>query len=380
MRNHILLTGATGLLGRYLLRDLLSSGRSVVALVRRSRRQTAEQRVEAIVRYWEDQSACELPRPLVLEGDICEPDLGLDSQSLRWISKSCDLVLHNAASLTFHGPDRSGEPWRSNVDGMAHVLEVCRKTGLRDLHHVSTAYVCGLRHGRVLESELNVGQDAGNDYERSKIQAEEMVHAANFLNRPTVYRPAIIVGDSVTGFTTTFHGFYATLRLAHTLIRSIESELNGRIVVQPTRLTLDGSESKNFVPVDWVSAVVTHIVVRPEHHGRTYHLTPAHPVTVRQINEALELASRFCGTVFQGAGTRIENPSEIERLFYEHFQIYNSYWRDDPVFDRSNTLAAAPHLPCPNVDVPMLLRLSQAAIEMDFRWKDELAEHATVRE
>jgi thioester reductase-like protein len=96
MSKHILLTGATGLLGRYLLRDLLSSGRNVAVLVRRSRRQSAGQRVEAIIRFWEDQLGREIPRPTVLEGDICAPDLGLDSQALRWVSKSCGLLLHNA--------------------------------------------------------------------------------------------------------------------------------------------------------------------------------------------------------------------------------------------------------------------------------------------
>ena len=45
--------------------------------------------------------------------------------------------------------------------------------------------------------------------------------AADFLDRPTIYRPSIIVGDSQTGYTTTYHGFYAPLKLAHTMASKV---------------------------------------------------------------------------------------------------------------------------------------------------------------
>ena len=59
----------------------------------------------------------------------------------------------------------------------------------------------------MLETELDVGQTPGNDYEHSKIEAERLVRAADWLDPPTIYRPSIIVGDSRTGYTATFHGF-----------------------------------------------------------------------------------------------------------------------------------------------------------------------------
>ena len=101
------------------------------------------------------------------------------------------------------------------------MLELCRDLGIRQFHHVSTAYVCGLRSDRCREAELDVGQIFGNDYERSKLEAETMVRQAAYLDRPTIFRPAIIVGDSESGYTSTFHGFYALLKLAHTLARWI---------------------------------------------------------------------------------------------------------------------------------------------------------------
>ena len=369
MSYHILLTGATGLLGRYLVRDLLLADVPVAVVARRSRRQSAQDRMDALMATWETSLGRELPRPKVLDGDLCEPEFGLSDVDLDWVSENCDSVLHNAASLTFISTDPKGEPWLSNVRGTQNVLDVCRRTGIKDFHHVSTSYVCGLRDGRIMEDELDVGQVLGNDYEKSKVQAETLVREADFLSPPTFYRPAIIVGDSQTGFTTTFHGFYAALNLASTLRKSLGNE--DQTVHLPTRVTLDGTESKNLVPVDWVSAVTAHIVTQPQFHGRTFHLTPTAPVTIGTIVEVLEKACGFRDTIFAGKGTVLEHPTEIEQLFYEHIRVYNSYWRDDPTFDCTNTQEAAPHLPCPVIDKDLLLKLAKAAIAMDFRWKDK---------
>lgn len=368
MSDYLLLTGATGLLGRYLLRDLLSAGVPIAAVVRASRRKSPERRIDEILYGWEQRDGIKLPRPKVLQGDICSDHLGLSTDDLNWVSEHCDSLMHNAASLSFIATNgRNGEPWTSNVGGTQKVLEVCEKTGIRDFHHVSTAYVCGLRKGTIYENELDVGQERGNDYERSKIEAEQMVRDADFLAPPTVYRPAIIIGDSETGFTTTFHGFYALLRLAHTLVNSDESAKAGS---EPTRLTLTGDESKNLVPVDWVSAVMSHVFMNREHHGKTFHITPGQATTVRTLQEVLEESIDHRNTVFVGGDEPIENPTVIEQLFYEHLKTYASYWRDDPVFDTTNTREAAPHLPCPTIDTKLLLKLADWAIKHEFRYKD----------
>ena len=223
-----LLTGATGLLGSYLLRDCLLAGRNMAVLVRPSKSESACQRVESLVRQWELSLETSLPRPIVLEGDLSKIDLGLNSHTLNWIGQHCTSVLHSAASLVFRGDDPNGEPYLSNVEGTRRMLELCRRTGIRQFHHVSTAYVCGLREGRILESDVDVGQTPCNAYEKTKLQAEILVRRADFLDPPTIYRPSIIVGDSQTGYTTTYHGFYAPLRLAHTMAGRITRRSSAR--------------------------------------------------------------------------------------------------------------------------------------------------------
>ena len=173
-----LLTGATGLLGNYLLRDLLLQEIPVAVLVRPNRKQTARQRIEAQMCAWDAEYGKPMPRPVVLEGDIAQADLGLDAVNIRWAAEYCSAVIHNAASLTFHSTSKDGEPWRSNIGGTRNVLEFSRSTGIRKFHHVSTAYVAGLRQGRILETELDVGQQFSNDYECSKLQAERSAKVA----------------------------------------------------------------------------------------------------------------------------------------------------------------------------------------------------------
>lgn len=362
---YTILTGATGLLGRYLIKDLILAGIPVAVLVRPSRKASAQHRVENVMCFWDKHLERALPRPVVLEGDITEPDLGLDPRGMRWVAENCDAMLHNAASLSFQSTGPTSEPWRSNVEGVRHVLDLCRNARIRKFHHVSTAYVCGLRQGRILESELDVGQSMSNDYEQSKVQAEKLVRSAAFIETLTVLRPAIIVGDSKNSFTTTFHGFYAPLQAAYTMARNFEPGPTGHIA-NSARFPLSGTETKNLVPVDWVSEVMTYIIARPELHGQTYHLTPRHPVTTRLLADVLEEASGFYAARLVGTDAKMAGLTDIEQLFRELIQVYNSYWKDDPTFDASNTRRAAPHLPCPHVDLKMLRRLAEYAIGVNF--------------
>ena len=121
MKYH-LLTGATGLLGRYLVRDLLAAGVPLAVLVRPSKAQAPEDRLEAIMAYWERAADRCLPRPVVLGGDLCQPGLGLKPHHARWIADHCEAVIHSAASMTFR-PDNRGEPWQTNVEGARNLLQ-----------------------------------------------------------------------------------------------------------------------------------------------------------------------------------------------------------------------------------------------------------------
>ncbi len=360
-----LLTGATGLLGSYLLRDCLLAGRRMAVLVRPSKSESARQRVETLLRHWELSLEIALPRPVVLEGDLSEVDLGLDNRTLNWIERHCTSVFHNAASLVFRGDDQDGEPYLSNVEGTRRMLELCRCTGIRQFHHVSTAYVCGLREGRVLESDVDIGQTPGNVYEKTKLQAEKLVRSADFLDRPTIYRPSIIVGDSQTGYTTTYHGFYAPLKLAHTMASKVaRGATAGDLLV--AALGIKAGDRKNFVPVDWVSAVMCHVHGRPEFHGTTYHVTSPCPPLVLEMASVMQEVVEDLSPMADPESSWNLDGEWFAKTFRDQLGIYGAYWRDDPKFDMANTLRAAPHLPCPKLDHEMMWQLARFAIDANF--------------
>jgi len=362
MSKHLLLTGCTGLLGQYLLRDLLQEGTPLAVLIRARKGEATAERLNQVIGYWQGELGRSLPRPTCLEGDITLPGLGLSGRDRCWVARNCGSVLHNAASLTFVGKDRTRDPWLSNLTGTANVLDLCRHAGLRELHYVSTAYVCGQRTGLIGEDEFDRGQEFRNDYENCKFEAEKLVRAADFLDRATVYRPAIIVGDSRSGYTTTYHGLYAYLYFGYLCTQLRPRDSDGRLRVD-LRVNLTGDEGRNLVPVDWVSAVTAHVVQHPELHGRTYQLTPLWPVTMRELEGAVTRSFNIHGPVFAGPDAlRKGDLNDLEKMFYAYVAQYQPYWNEEPRFDCRNTRSAAPHLPCPPVDAACLGRLIDFAV------------------
>jgi len=180
-----------------------------------------------------------------------------------------------------------------------------------------------------------------------------------------VHRPAIIIGDSTNGYTTTYHGFYAPLQAVYTMAQTFDANATGHTGTS-ARFGLSGHETKNLVPVDWVSAVMTHVITNPRLHGKTYHLTPLHPVSARLLGDIFEEAVGFYGVRLEGSGKTLSGLTEYEQLFCELIRVYSSYWKDDPTFDSTNTRRAAPHLPCPHVDRKMLLRMAEYAMRVNF--------------
>ncbi|QJW98197.1 hypothetical protein FTUN_5778 [Frigoriglobus tundricola] len=361
-----LLTGATGLLGRYLLRDLSARGVPLAVLVRGDRQRPAAARLDTLLGCWDREFGRRLPRPHLLEGDLTKPGLGLSREAAAWMAARCRQVVHNGASLTFVGADRTGDPWLTNVTGTANVVAACRAAGVRALHYVSTAYVCGRRTDCVYENEPVAADGFRNDYEASKAAAERLVRAADFPEPVTVLRPAVIVGDYATGFTSTYHGLYLYLQFLWQMARRAPRRPD-RSWRLPIRLNLAGGELRNIVPVDWVSAVMADVVSRPELHGRTYHLAPARPLTTQSLEASIAGYFGYEGVTFAGRGALAAGSlTPAEAQFYKYVARYEQYWADEPRFDTRNLQAAVPDRPCPPTDAAFVRRLIDYAIGDDW--------------
>jgi thioester reductase-like protein len=359
---YTLLTGATGLVGRYLVRDLLLSGHELAVVVRGSRRQSPRDRMEEVLQHWERELGRPLPRPVVLGGDIAEPGFGLSESDREWVKDHCSSIIHSAAILEFYGKDRAGEPWRTNLNGTQNMINLCRELDIRDIHYVSTAYVAGMQESRAMEDLLDVGQTFRNDYEESKFCAEKLVRAIDFADHVTIYRPAVISGDSRTGYTNTYHGVYLYLRLMSVIIPPMPADENGYRHT-PIRLRMTGEERRNIIPVDWVSAVMVRLFETKEARGRTYHIAPDNPISSRKMID-------YCSEYFKSDGVEFCGYSELppleregnedqwlfEKMVTENAETYAPYERTDNTFDLTNLKKFAGDIPCPEIDRTVIFR------------------------
>jgi thioester reductase-like protein len=269
----VLFTGFPGFLGTALLPRVLerSAGDTAVCLVQSRFAALAAERAERIAA---DHPACD-GRITLIEGDITEPGLGLDDPDA--LTRRTVEVFHLAAAYDLSVRRDIG--LRVNVDGTRHVLEFAAAcAGLRRLQHMSTCYVSGRYAGVAGEGDLARGQVFNNSYEETKFLAEVEVRAAMHRGLPaTVYRPAIVVGDSRTGETQKYDGPYHVIRL---LLRQ------GRVAVVP--VVGDPAMTRiNVVPRDFVVDAVAHLSALPRAAGRVYQLADPRPLTVDELLEEL---------------------------------------------------------------------------------------------
>ncbi len=244
----LLLTGATGMVGREVLRRTAADPyyRRVLCLVRGPEAQT---RLDDLMR----DCGIDAVDVVAVQGDVTESGLGVDPDLLREVTD----VIHCAATVSFDLPLEQAR--HINVTGTGNVLDVCRSLpNLRRLDAVSTCYVAGRRVGLILESDLE--HDAGfhNTYEQTKYEAELLLRAAMSQLPIAVHRPSIVVGDSRTGQTGAWKVLYWPLKVI----------ARGWLPVIP----YDPDSTLDIVPVDFVADAVLALARDPGTVGGTFHL------------------------------------------------------------------------------------------------------------
>jgi thioester reductase-like protein len=274
----IFITGATGLLGSYLLKILLENGYKVYALARKKDNKTAKNRVFEVLKFWDEKVFSKnVNNLIVLDGDITQDSLGLDSKAIELFKKEVKEIFHCAAATQFNAPIETLR--EINVKGTKNILELVRefnKDGiLRQVNYISTAFVCGTYEGVFKERDFNVGQNFNNNYEQSKFEAELLVREYREIIPISIFRPGIIVGDYSNGMTTEFKMFYEPLRLFSLEIFD--------------KVPLDTKTFLNLMPVDILAKAIYLLSTRPV-ENTIYHLTSSQPFSIDYV---IDKASRF---------------------------------------------------------------------------------------
>ena len=274
----VFFTGFPGFLGSALLPLVLGrdSASNAVCLIQAKFADLARERVAEL----EEAHPELVDRIELVEGDITAEDLGLgNAQDLR---ASVREIYHLAAVYDLSVPRRVG--MRVNVEGTRYVLDFAEGcSNLDRLHYVSTCYVSGAYPGIFSEQDLEKGQEFNNFYEETKYLAEVEVQARMERGLPaTVYRPAIVVGDSRTGETQKFDGPYYIMRW---LLRQ------PGVAVMP--MVGDPNRTRvNLVPRDFVIEALAHLSGLEETAGKVYQLADPDPLTVEELTDAIAQATR----------------------------------------------------------------------------------------
>jgi thioester reductase-like protein len=213
------------------------------------------------------------------EGDVTRAGLGLAPGAVP--REALQAVWHLAALYDLEADVERCRP--VNVGGTAHVLAwMAALPAAIPLHYVSTCYVSGTHTGVFREEDLELGQGFKNGYEATKHAAEVLVRRAMADGQTaTIYRPAIVVGDSASGATRKYDGPYFVIRM---LLRQ------PRLAVVPVPAGMAGA-SVNVVPRDYVAAAMATLAARPDSAGRTYHLAHPAPPTAAAMLQMIARAS-----------------------------------------------------------------------------------------
>ncbi|MBS1748827.1 MAG: NAD-dependent epimerase/dehydratase family protein [Bacteroidetes bacterium] len=169
----ILVTGGTGLLGSYLLRDLVARGENVRALYRTSIPQAK----------WAGSIEW-------IRGDILDPFLL--AESMRHVQE----VYHCAAVVSFN-PGKKREMMKVNVEGTSNIVNAALENGMPRLIHVSSVSALGRKYNDELVSETSKWEEAKDysQYGRSKYLAEMEVWRGISEGLPAVIvNPSLILG------------------------------------------------------------------------------------------------------------------------------------------------------------------------------------------
>ncbi|MEU3607771.1 thioester reductase domain-containing protein [Streptomyces sp. NPDC035033] len=256
----VLLTGATGFLGAFLLRDLMRSTRAVVhCLVRGAGPAEAAARLWEGLAWYRVADEIDPDRVRVVVGDLSAPRLGLSEEEFDGLARRADAVYHAGATVSWVRPYTALAA--GNVGGTREVLRLAAAHRTVPVHYVSTTGVFpapgpGAAPAGVTDP-TGPGHLLHNGYLQSKWVAEQVIELARDRGLPvSVYRVDVVCGDRETGACQTKDFVWLSLKgLLET--GAVPESLAGVL---------------HMVPVDYVSGAIVTLSRRADAAGRTFHL------------------------------------------------------------------------------------------------------------
>jgi NAD(P)-dependent dehydrogenase (short-subunit alcohol dehydrogenase family) len=267
---HYFVTGATGFIGKRLVRKLLERKGAVVHFLIRKE---SESKVEGLREYWGASAAKAIP----VYGDLTGKKLGVSADDIKKLKGQVDHFFHLAAVYDL-GADEESQV-AVNVEGTRNTVEFARAIDAAHFHHVSSIAAAGLYEGVFREDMFDEAENYEHPYFMTKHESEKIVRK-EFKGAWTVYRPAMVVGDSQTGEMDKIDGPYYFFKLIQRMRQLLPPWMPA--------IGLEGGRV-NIVPVDYVVNALDHISHKSGIEKRAFHLVD--PVGYR-VGDVLDIFSR----------------------------------------------------------------------------------------
>jgi thioester reductase-like protein/FkbH-like protein len=270
----VLLTGATGFLGSFLLADLLEqTNAQIYCLVRAKSPADASDRLKRCLQSWMLWNESFESRIVAVPADLTQPLFGLSRDYFNRLADTVDAVYHSGAQVDFIQPYHRLK--EANVTGTATVLKLAAQGRYKPVHFVSTVNVFnGADSSRIIYESDPLGdeQELHSGYDQSKWVAESLVNIASSRGIPaSIYRPGVIIGHSQSGVSNTYDFLHRVISGGIRLGYMPEMDL-----------------AVNLAPIDYVSGAIVQISRQPSALGKTFHLVNENAVNVGQLLDWIE--------------------------------------------------------------------------------------------
>jgi len=350
--NAILLTGATGLLGAYLLHELLNKTTAdIYCLIRCSDTEAGKYRLQQHLEFYSLWQAASSVRIIPVVGDLSQPLFGLSEPQFRELASRIDLIYHNGALTD------SAIPYEQlkaiNVLGTQEILRLASLAPIKPVHFISTVTVffshTYAQVDRVRETDIPI-VDAGlnNGYKQSKWVAEQLIRVAQARGLPAcIYRPFRIMGHSQTGIYGKFKNFFLSFLKA---------------CIQMQKFPAFDVEL-NIVPIDYASQAIVHLSQQAESFGKAFHLINPHSITWKQLIEfirdlgyALEEVAEEEWLIALEQYTTQQDDNQSEIALPRLLKAANQIRAKKPQFEGSQTIQGlvGSFITCPPVDANLI--------------------------
>ncbi|HMM54696.1 MAG TPA: SDR family oxidoreductase [Candidatus Desulfobacillus sp.] len=263
-------TGASGFIGKRLVRKLLARPDSTVHFLTRS---ADPQRLESLYAFW----GADAGRVHPVVGDLTKKQLGVGKAEQKRLKGRVDHFFHLAALYDLAASAEADEA--VNIGGTRNTLAFAEAIGAGRFHHMSSIAAAGMFEGIFREDMFEEAENLEHPYYRSKHESEGVVRRECKLPW-RIYRPGSVVGDSRSGEMDKIDGPYYFFKLIQRVRRLLPPWLPS-IGIEGGRI--------NLVPVDFVVDATDHIAHLEGEDGKCFHLTDPHP---HRVGDVLKIFAR----------------------------------------------------------------------------------------